>query len=72
METYFAKCNTIIDNEETEGKQFLLSQIKKLAKVLAKLMSCFWIIFSPWHTEFLYMCACLLNLFLNLNLFSEI
>ena len=23
METYFAKPNTIIDNEETEGKQFL-------------------------------------------------
>ena len=56
METCFARPNTIIANKETGWKQFLQSQIKTSAKVLAKLASCFRIIFSPRCSEFAYVC----------------
>ena len=54
METCFARPSTIIASEETGWKQFLQSQIKTSAKVLAKSTSCFRIIFSPWRSEFAY------------------
>ena len=56
METCFARPNTIIASEETGWKQFLQSQIETWGKVLVKSTSCFRIIFSPWRSEFAYVC----------------